>query len=40
MKVLALCQTAPAADLARADVVRPSMLGLDLDDVLKALRGT
>ena len=37
MKVLAICATAPAASLADADVVRPSMLGLDLDDVLKAL---
>jgi DNA-binding YbaB/EbfC family protein len=39
MKVLALCQTAPAADLAAADVVRPSINGLELDDVLIALRG-
>jgi beta-phosphoglucomutase len=39
MKVLAICATAPAADLAEADVVRKSMRGLDLDDVLKALRG-
>jgi HAD superfamily hydrolase (TIGR01509 family) len=39
MKVLALCQTAPAALLADADVVRPSIRGLDLDDVLIALRG-
>jgi beta-phosphoglucomutase len=39
MKVLGLCQTAPAAALAAADVVRPSIRGLDLDDVLRALRG-
>ena len=39
MKVLALCQTAPAAALVDADVVRPSIRGLDLDDVLRALRG-
>jgi beta-phosphoglucomutase len=39
MKVLALGQTAPAAALAAADVVRPSIRGLDLDDVLRALRG-
>ncbi|HYL59688.1 MAG TPA: HAD family phosphatase [Candidatus Acidoferrales bacterium] len=39
MKVLALCHTAPAAELAAAEVVRPSICGLDLDDVLHALRG-
>ena len=39
MKVLALCHTAPAPELAAAEVVRPSIHGLDLDDVLRALRG-
>jgi hypothetical protein len=39
MKVLALCHIAPANDLAAADVVRPSISGLDLDDVILALRG-
>jgi hypothetical protein len=36
--VLALCQTAPASDLAAADVVRKSISDLDLDGVLHALR--
>jgi beta-phosphoglucomutase len=40
MKVLALCHLRPAADLAAADVVRPSISGLDLDDVLRALAAT
>jgi beta-phosphoglucomutase len=39
MKVLALCQSAPADDLAAADVVRESISKLDLDDILRALRG-
>ena len=39
MKVLALCHTAQAPELAAAEVVRPSIHGLDLDDVLRALRG-
>jgi beta-phosphoglucomutase len=39
MKVLAIEHNAPAADLAAADVVRPSIQNLDLDDVLRALRG-
>jgi beta-phosphoglucomutase len=39
MRVLAVCHTAPAADLAAADVVRASISGLDLDDVIQALRG-
>jgi beta-phosphoglucomutase len=39
MKVLALCHSASAADLADADVVRASILDLDLDDVVHALRG-
>lgn len=38
MKVLALCHLAPAGELAAADVVRQSISGLDLDDVLRALR--
>jgi len=39
MKVLALCHMLPASDLAAADVVRPSISDLDLDDVIHALRG-
>ena len=39
MKVLALCHMVPAGDLAAADVVRASISNLDLDDVLRALRG-
>jgi beta-phosphoglucomutase-like phosphatase (HAD superfamily) len=39
MKVLALCHMVPAGDLAVADVVRASISNLDLDDVLRALRG-
>ncbi len=39
MKVLAIAHNAPAAELAAADVVRPSIQNLDLDDVLRALRG-
>lgn len=39
MKVLALCHMAPARDLAAADVVRASISDLDLDDVIRALRG-
>jgi beta-phosphoglucomutase len=35
MKVLALCHSAPAADLAAADVVRDSISGLDLDEILR-----
>jgi HAD superfamily hydrolase (TIGR01509 family) len=38
MKVLALCHNASAEDLASADVVRESILDLDLDDVIHALR--
>jgi HAD superfamily hydrolase (TIGR01509 family) len=38
-KVLALCHNASAEDLAGADVVRASILDLDLDDVIRALRG-
>ena len=39
MKVLALCHHTSAEDLADADVVRASILDLDLDDILRALRG-
>ena len=39
MKVLALCHHTSAEDLAAADVVRESILDLDLDDVILALRG-
>ncbi|HYK64025.1 MAG TPA: HAD family phosphatase [Patescibacteria group bacterium] len=38
MKVLALCHIAPPSELAAADVVRQSILELDLDDVLRELR--
>jgi beta-phosphoglucomutase len=38
MKVLALCHNASAEDLAAADVVRKSILDLDLDDVIHSLR--
>lgn len=37
MKVIALCHSASAADLAAADVVRDSISGLDLDEILRAL---
>jgi beta-phosphoglucomutase len=37
MKALALCHSAPAADLAAADVMRDSISGLDLDEILRAL---
>src|SRR5208337_5674781 len=40
MKVLALCHMTPASELAAADVVRKSILDLELDGVLHALRGT
>jgi HAD superfamily hydrolase (TIGR01509 family) len=39
MKVLALCHMVGAAELAAADVVRNSISGVDLDDVIDALRG-
>src|SRR5271156_147337 len=38
MKVLAICHTGHADDLAAADVVRDSISSLDLDDILRALR--
>jgi len=38
MKVLALCHNASADELASADVVRASILDLDLDDVIHSLR--
>ena len=37
MKVLALCQTASADDLRGADIIRPSIREVDLDDVLRRL---
>ena len=37
MQVLALCHSATATDLAEAEVVRPSIRDLDLDDILRAL---
>lgn len=39
MPVLAVCHTAPAGHLAAADIVRPSLLETDLDDVLRRLAG-
>jgi HAD superfamily hydrolase (TIGR01509 family) len=39
MKVLALCHMLPASDLTAAEVVRPAISDLDLDDVIHALRG-
>ena len=39
MKVLALCHMLAASDLGAADVVRPSISDLDLDDVIHELRG-
>lgn len=39
MKVLALCHSASASELAAADVVRASIRDLNLDDVILALRG-
>jgi beta-phosphoglucomutase len=40
MQVLALCHLRPAADLAPAEIVRPSIAELDLDEVLRELRAT
>lgn len=37
MRVLAVCHTAPATALAGADLVRPSFLETDLDEVLASL---
>jgi beta-phosphoglucomutase len=37
MKVLALCHSAAASELAAAEVVRASICGLDLDEILRAL---
>lgn len=37
MRVLAVAQTMPAAKLAAADLVRPSLAATDLDDVLRRL---
>jgi beta-phosphoglucomutase len=37
MKVLALCQTAQASDLAGANIIRPSIGETDLDDILRRL---
>lgn len=39
MKVLALCHMVGSSELAAADVVRNSISGLELDDVIDALRG-
>jgi hypothetical protein len=38
MKVLALSHTAPAEHLAEADLVRPSIADVDLDEILISLR--
>lgn len=37
MKVLALCQTTTAHELAAADIIRPAIALTDLDDVLRQL---
>jgi len=37
MKVLALCHSAPASELAAAEVVRDSISGLELDEILRAV---
>ena len=34
MRVLAVCYTMPATDLAAAEIVVPSFLQTDLDDIL------
>jgi beta-phosphoglucomutase len=39
MKVLAVAQTTPAAELAAADLVRDSLAVTDLDDILRQLSG-
>jgi beta-phosphoglucomutase len=39
MPVLAVCHTAPAGQLAAADLVRPSLRETDLDDVLRRFAG-
>ncbi len=39
MRVLAVCHTRSASDLAAADLVRASIAEVDLDDVLVRLRG-
>ena len=39
MPVLAVCQTASAEQLAKADLVRPSLRETDLDDILRRLAG-
>jgi beta-phosphoglucomutase len=38
MRVLAVCHTRSAAELAAADIVRPSIAEIDLDEVLVRLR--
>jgi beta-phosphoglucomutase len=38
MRVLAVAQTAPATDLAGAELIRPSLAETDLDEVLRILR--
>jgi beta-phosphoglucomutase len=37
MRVMAVCHTAAAADLAAADIVRPSLRETDLDEILRIM---
>ncbi|HXD90801.1 MAG TPA: HAD family phosphatase [Candidatus Binataceae bacterium] len=37
MRVLGLCQTATAAELGGADLIRPSLAAIDLDELLREL---
>jgi beta-phosphoglucomutase len=39
MKVLALCHNASVLELAAADVIRESIRDLDLDDLIRSLKG-
>jgi HAD superfamily hydrolase (TIGR01509 family) len=39
MKVLALCHNASVLELAAADVIRESIRDLDLDDIIRSLKG-
>lgn len=37
MRVMAVCHTAPACDLAAAEIVRPSLRETDLDEILRIM---
>ncbi len=39
MRVLGVCQTATAAELAGANLIRPSLAAIDLDELLRELAG-